>query len=209
VFRNVSIKRSASLALVGGALLCISLALGLSACGSSSGAAPGSSGIKAPPGVQTPVAESQTGGARGGTLTVLNHQDFEHLDPGQAYSSVDYEAMYATQRPLYSYKPNTFKAPTPDLASGPPEISSDRKTVTVHIRSGVRFSPPVNREATSADVAYAIERGANANVANPYFATYFGSLQGAQQAMKAGNGGAIPGIATPDPHTSPPRSCCR
>ncbi|HWY89780.1 MAG TPA: ABC transporter substrate-binding protein [Solirubrobacteraceae bacterium] len=193
-----SIHRSASLALVGGALLlCVSLALGLSACGSSSGAAPGSSGIKAPPGVQTPVAESQTGGVRGGTLTVLNHQDFEHLDPGQAYSSVDYEAMYATQRPLYSYKPNTFATPTPDLASGPPEISSDRKTVTVHIRSGVRFSPPVNREVTSADVAYAIERGANESVANPYFASYFGSLEGASKAT----GGAIPGIATPDSHT--------
>ncbi len=123
--------------------------------------------------------------------------DFERLDPGQAYSSVDYEAIYATQRPLYSYKPNTFAAPTPDMASGPPEISSDRKTVTVHIRSGVHFSPPVNREVTSADVAYAIERGANENVANPYFSTYFGALEGASKA----NGGPIPGIATPNSHT--------
>ena len=149
---------------------------------------------------------------------MLNHEDFEHLDPGQAYFSVDYEAMYATQRPLYSYKPNTFAAPTPDMASGPPEISSDRKTVTVHIRSGVHFSPPVNREVTSADVAYAIERGANPNVANPYFSTYFGSLEGASKA----NGGPIPGITTPElahdrlpprpnrrRRSSPPRWCCR
>ena len=105
--------------------------------------------------------------------------------------------MYATQRPLYSYKPNTFAAPTPDLASSPPEISPDRKTVTVHIRSGVHFSPPVNREVTSADVAYAIERGANENVANPYFSSYFGSLEGASKA----NGGPIPGITTPNSHT--------
>jgi peptide/nickel transport system substrate-binding protein len=191
-----SIDRSVSRALVGGALLIVS-ASGLAACGSGSGTISGSSGIKAPPGVRTPRSESLTGGVRGGTLTVLNHQDFEHLDPGQAYSSVDYEAIYATQRPLYSYKPNTFASPTPDLASGPPEISSDRKTITVHIRSGVHFSPPVNREVTSADVAYAIERGANPNVPNPYFSTYFGALEGASKAK----GGPIPGIATPNSHT--------
>jgi len=184
-------------ALVGSALLLAVASLGLSACGSSGGAAPGSSGIKAPPGVQTPASESQSGGTRGGTLTVLNHEDFERLDPGQAYFSVDYEAMYPTQRPLYSYKPNTFAAPTPDLASAAPVISSDRKTVTVHIRSGVHFSPPVNREVTSADVAYAIERGANPNVANPYFSTYFAPIEGASKAT----GGPIPGISTPDSHT--------
>jgi hypothetical protein len=32
------------------------------------------------------------------------------------------------------------------------------------------LQPTVGREVTSADVAYAIERGANPNVANPYFA---------------------------------------
>ena len=157
------IDRTAPRALIAGGLAA-ALALGLAACGSGSGTVSGASGIKAPPGVRTPQSESLTGGIRGGTLTVLNHEDFEHLDPGQAYFSVDYEAIYATQRPLYSYKPNTFAAPTPDMASGPPEISSNRETVTVHIRSGVRFSPPVNREVTSADVAYAIDRGANPNV---------------------------------------------
>jgi peptide/nickel transport system substrate-binding protein len=172
-------------------------ALGLSACGSSDESVAGAGGIAAPPGVQTPASESLTGGVRGGTLTVLNHEDFEHLDPGQAYYSVDYEVVYATQRPLYSYKPNTFAQPTPDLASGPPQISADRKTVTVHIRSGVHFSPPVNREVTAGDVAYAIERGANPNVANPYFSTYFGALEGAEKA----DGGPIPGIATPNAHT--------
>ncbi len=190
-----SIKRSASPALVGG--VAAALALGLSACGSGSGTVSGASGIGVPAGVQTPASESLIGGVQGGTLTVLNHQDFERLDPGQAYSSVDYEAIYATQRPLFSYKPNTFATPSPDMASAPAEISSDRKTVTVRLRTGVHFSPPVNREVTSADVAYAIERGANENVANPYFATYFGALEGASKA----NGGPIPGIATPNAHT--------
>lgn len=188
-------KRFAQTALVGGAL--VSLAGGLAACGSSGESVAGASGIKAPPGIQTPANEPESGGQRGGTLTVLNHAEFEHLDPGAAYSGIDYEVVYATQRPLYSHKPNQLGEVTPDMASGPPQISSNGETVTVHIRSGVHFSPPVNREVTSADVAYAIERGANPNVANPYFSNYFGSLQGA----KTANGGPFPGITTPNSHT--------
>jgi peptide/nickel transport system substrate-binding protein len=172
-------------------------ALVLAACGSSSSS---SSSVSAS-GIQTPKTEPQTGGKRGGTLTVLNHEDFEHLDPGQAYFVIDYEATYATQRPLFSYKPNTFAETVPDLASGPAEISPDGKTVTVHIRHGVHFSPPVNREVTSADVAYAIARGANANVANPYFQAYFSSIEGAEKAIKAENGEPISGIVTPDKYT--------
>ncbi len=173
--------------------LAAALALALAACGSSSSS---SSSVSAS-GIQSPKTQPQSGGKRGGTLTVLNHDDFESIDPGRAYFSIDYEAIYATQRPLYSYKPNTFAAPSPDLASGPAEISSDGKTITVHIRHGVHFSPPVNREVTSADVAYGIERGANPNVANPYFESYFSSLEGSAKA----NGGPFPGITTPEKYT--------
>jgi peptide/nickel transport system substrate-binding protein len=187
--------RGASTLLVGVAL---ALGLGLSACGSSTpSTSPSSKSISAS-GIQTPQTESLTGGRRGGTLTVLNHEDFEHIDPGEAYFEIDYEAIYATQRPLYSYKPNDFTSPVPDMASAAPEVSSDGKTITVHIRHGIRFSPPVNREVTSADVAYAIERGANPNVANPYFTEgYFSSLEG----IKGANGGPFPGITTPDKYT--------
>jgi peptide/nickel transport system substrate-binding protein len=171
--------------------------LALAACGSSSSSSSGNASITVAGGIQTPATESLTGGKKGGTLTVLNHEDFEHIDPGQSYFSIDYEAVYATNRPLYTYKPNTFKESTPDLAEGPPQISSDAKTVTVHIRKGVRFGPPVNREVTSADVAYALDRGANPNVANPYFLAYFSPIEGASKA----SGGPIPGIKTPDKYT--------
>jgi peptide/nickel transport system substrate-binding protein len=173
--------------------LAVTGTVALAACGSSSS----SSSSVATNGVQSPTTESQTAGKRGGTLTVLNHEDFENIDPGIAYFSIDYEALYPTQRPLFSYKPDTFAESSPDLASAPAEISADAKTVTVHIRHGVHFSPPVNREVSSADVAYAIERGANPNVANPYFESYFSSLVGAATAK----GGAIPGITTPDRYT--------
>jgi peptide/nickel transport system substrate-binding protein len=185
------VRMFASAALAG------ALALGLAACGSSGSSVSGASPIKVPKGIQTPQTQAQSGGKHGGTLTVLNQTDFEHIDPGQAYFNIDYEVVHATQRPLYSYKPNTFAAPSPDMASGPGQISADGKTITIQIRHGVHFSPPVNREVTSADVAYAIERGANANVANPYFLSYFSSLVGASKAT----GGPFPGLTTPDRYT--------
>ena len=180
------------------AVLALALGLAVSACGSSSTSpSPIAQSISAS-GVKTPQTESLTGGKRGGTLTVLDHEDFEHIDPGEAYGSLDYEVIYATQRPLYSYKPNSFAKATPDMASGPPEVSADGRTITVHIRHGVHFSPPVNREVTSADVAYAIERGANEHVDNPYFKEgYFSSLEGIEKAK----GGPFPGITTPNRYT--------
>jgi peptide/nickel transport system substrate-binding protein len=170
----------------------------LAACGSSgSGEAGAGADSIATGGYASPVTESLTGGKRGGTLRVLNESDFENIDPGIAYYSVDYELVFATQRPLYSNKPNTATEMTADMASGPPQISSDNRTITVHIREGIHFSPPVNREVTSQDVAYAMQRGANPNVANPYFTSYFESIEGAPKA----DGGPIKGIQTPDKHT--------
>lgn len=166
----------------------------LVACGSSSSTVSSSKGLR--PALDG-SGENLYNGIRGGTLTVEDSNDFQSLDPGQAYNSLDYEVVYATQRPLFSYLPGETETSSPDLASGPPIVSADGKTVTAHIRHGVDFSPPVNREVMSADVAYAIERGANPNVANGYFSAYFSHIVGASKAT----GGPIPGIVTPDPYT--------
>ena len=145
----------------------------------------------------TGAGQTLTDGKKGGTLTVSQHEDFQHLDPGESYFSLDYEVIYATQMPLYIFPPNNSSTTVPDLASAPAQISSDGKTVTVHIRSNVHFSPPVNRAVTSADVAYAIERGANPDVANPTSRRTSSTSQGADKAT----GGPIPGISTPNPTT--------
>jgi peptide/nickel transport system substrate-binding protein len=174
--------------------------LALAACGSSSSSSSSSSASangSIPAGVQTPTAESLTGGKKGGTLTALQAEDFEHLDPGQAYFNLDYEITAATQRSLYSYKPNTFSVATPDMAEGEPEISDGDKLITIKIRKGVHFSPPVNREVTAADEVYALERVANPNVANPFYLGYLSSVEG----MKTAKGGPIPGIKATDKYT--------
>jgi peptide/nickel transport system substrate-binding protein len=171
-------------------------ALVLAACGSSSSKVAGTGAFNTA-GFENPLSEPLTGGKRGGVLNVLSETDFEHLDPGIAYFSVDYTVVFATQRPLYSYKPNQQTESTPDLASGAPEVSNNGKTITVKLKEGIHYSPPVNREVTAEDVAYAIERGKNPNVANPYVESYFKAIEG----MSAATGGPIKGIETPNKHT--------
>ena len=159
-------RRSLPRAAAAAALAAATVAL--AACGSGGGTSKSSSHQTLRPALDG-TGQNLTDGTRGGTLTVENHQDFQSFDPGEAYFQYDYEVVYATQRPLFSYPPNQSQTVSPDLAAGPATVSDGARTVTVHIRRGVHFSPPVNREVTSADVAYAIERGANPDVANPYF----------------------------------------
>ena len=133
---------------------------------------------------------------RGGMLTVLWKADTDSLDPGITYSVSGSQVMRATQRPLLGFLPNDAAHPVPDLAARLPDVSPDGRTVTVHLRRGVRFSPPVNREVTSADVKYAVERGFYASVANPYVGIYFADIVGAKAGVPAGT--RIRGIEIPD-----------
>jgi peptide/nickel transport system substrate-binding protein len=132
----------------------------------------------------------------GGTLNLISAEGWEHLDPGASYFQIDYLVVYATQTPLYMFTPNSPTRPVPLLATGAPQISADGKTVTVHIKSGFKFSAPVNRPVTSKDVAYAFERDFNPNVQNGYASGYY-PIVGSDKS----NGGPISGISTPNDTT--------
>jgi peptide/nickel transport system substrate-binding protein len=172
------------------ALLAVAGVVALAACGSSSSKKSANQGG----GAET---KPQSGQKKGGTLQVQSAEGFEHLDPGSSYFQLDYEVVYATQRPLYSFKPDDFAKAVPDLAASDPVVSADQKTVTVKIRPNVKYSPPVNRAVRSQDVKFAIERGFNSNVANGYAPSYFIDIEGADKAK----GGPISGIQTPDDTT--------
>ena len=183
-------------------LLAIGSALILAACGSSSKNSSSSSGTSssgAPGGISLAgLADTKpNSGAQhmGGTLNLISNEGWEHLDPGASYFQIDYVVVYATQTPLYTFTP-TSNTPIPLLASGPPQVSSDGKTVTVHIKSGFKFGAPVNRPVTSADVAYAFQRMFNPNVQNGYASGYFPIVGAAKAAGKP-----IPGISTPNKTT--------
>src|ERR687897_1035292 len=147
------------------------------------------------------AADSRTGqdAKQGGKLTMLWTDDVDNIDPGITYYQMGYMVSYATQRPLYSWKPDNGETAVPDLAESDPQISRDGRTVTVKIRDGVRFSPPVSREVTSEDVKYAFERGFFNTVNNGYAGAYFGDLVGAEVGAKPGT--EIAGIRTPDDRT--------
>src|ERR1700754_2945702 len=137
--------------------------------------------------------------APGGNLTMLASSDIDYLDPGHTYYTFGEMVTLATNRPLYSFKPDDALHPVPALPADQPQISADRKTVTVTIKPGIRYAPPVNREVTSADVKYAFERFFSVNVGGQY-PGYFSMIKGAPQRPTHGVR-SISGIQTPDPHT--------
>jgi peptide/nickel transport system substrate-binding protein len=145
------------------------------------------------------TAAAEVKGKKGGKITMLAGSDVDFLDPGHSYFTQGYMVVYPTQRTLYSFKPQDSAKPVPDLAESDPVISADKKTVTVKLRKGVKFSPPVNREVTSKDVKYAFERFFSVNVGGQYPA-YFASIEGAPAEPTKGVK-PISGITTPDDNT--------
>jgi len=136
---------------------------------------------------------------RGGTLRLISSGDVDSVDPGQTYYSFGFQIANAVHRGLYGSPASSLKT-VPDLAAGQPRISGDGKTVTVRIKRGVRFSPPVSREVTSADVKYAIERTFSTSVPNGYVFTYFADLVGAPTSPPK-TPKPISGITAPDKYT--------
>jgi peptide/nickel transport system substrate-binding protein len=165
----------ASIVVVAGLLL----ALGIAACGGGGG-----------------------GKKSGGTLKILDTAGgIDNLDPGYWYYQSDYqEIALTTQRMLYGWKPDETK-PTPDIATGLPKVSNGNKTVTITIKSGIKYSPPLqNRTVKAADIKYAMERCFLPQVGNGYANSYFADIAGVD-AFKSGKANEISGIKTPNDTT--------
>ena len=81
---------------------------------------------------------------RGGTLNVAQSAGaFDTLDPGLAYVTNDWEVLYSTQLLLVNFPNKAGKAGTqlfPEAASSFPTVSKNGKTVTFHIRKGLKFN---------------------------------------------------------------------
>lgn len=212
-------RRTRLLRIIAPALI-LALSGALSACGSSSSSSGSHSSSRSSGGSSAtneqakfpPLTAAPAGAKRGGTLTVLASGDVDYIDPGAAYYQPTYMIDQAVDRPLMGWPPNDTAAPKPDLASAAPIVSNAGKTITFHIKKGIRYSPPLgggpgwNKPVVSADVKYAIERGLIPGVPNGYATLYFPDVVGLTQAeaavkkapTKAPN---ITGIQTPDPQT--------
>jgi peptide/nickel transport system substrate-binding protein len=184
------------------------LAVALSSCGGGGGGG-GSSNVAAQAGIPSEFAAptaAPDSAKKGGHATVLAASDIDYMDPGAAYYQFTYMFDLAWFTPLMGWQPDDTTQPTPLLATGEPQVSSDDKTLTFKINTDVHYSPPVNRAVKSADVKYAIERSLLPGVPNGYTSSYLGDLEGFQQAeqqVKQNKTVApdISGIETPDDST--------
>ena len=87
----------------------------------------------------------------------------------------------------------------PDLATNLGTLSKDGLTYTFHLKDGIKFGPPLNREITSKDVAYAFQRIGTKSLGAQY-GFYYDVIKG-MTAFSAGKAKTISGIKTPDDKT--------
>jgi peptide/nickel transport system substrate-binding protein len=153
-------------------------AVGLVAACSSSSSSSGTTGATSTSGAGsagTPVS--------GGTLRWIASGDVDHLDPMSAYYTATGILERAYTRQLVTYPAsNNFQTGTsiaPDIATELPTmanggISSDGKTYTFHLRSGVMWNTTPPRAVVAGDFVRALKRFCNPvlGVGNP---TYFTS----------------------------------
>jgi len=97
---------------------------------------------------------------RGGTLRVNQSAGaFDTLDPGLAYVTNDWEVLYSTQLLLVNFPNKAGQAGSqlfPEASKAFPTISKNGKTITFHLRAGLRFND--GSKVTAASYQRAWER---------------------------------------------------
>jgi peptide/nickel transport system substrate-binding protein len=160
-------------ALIALAAIFAAIGLALSACGSS----------------------SSSGGKDGGTLRVTYASFPSYLDPALSYDTESWTAMYNTYIPLLTYAHANGVAGSkvvPGLAKGLPRISNGRRTYTLFLRKGLKYSDGTPVRAS--DFTRAVERVFKVNSGGSPFYT---DIVGAEKFAETKHGG-IAGIKTDD-----------
>lgn len=171
-------RRTRTLALTASA---VAIALGATACGGSSSTT--SSGAP----------------TKGGTLTILNDADYDHLDPQRAYttegSSMDEEIV----RTLTGWD-ETGSTPklVGDLATDTGSPSKGATVWTFHLRHGIKYQD--GTEVTAQDVKYGVERTFSPDInGGPPYASQW--LVGGSTYQGPYKGQQLSSIRTPDKYT--------
>lgn len=127
------------------------------------------------------------------TLRFPIQDDVQTLDPGHVQSGVDITFTQEMFAGLYGFD-NSNKI-VPVIATGMPDVSSDGKTYTFHMRKDAKFS---NGDAIKADdVIYSWNRAAALNDA---YATVFDPVVGGPE-TEAGKSKAMSGLSKIDDYT--------
>jgi peptide/nickel transport system substrate-binding protein len=140
--------------------------------------------------------------ASGGTYTVGWESSFgftNAFDPTGEYLGEAF-AIYSNLlvRTLVGYNHVSGaagNAVVADLAAIP-KPTNGGKTYTFHLKNGIKFGPPLNREITSKDVAYAFQR-----LASPKDGAQYGFYYSVIKGFDAAKGKPVSGIKTPNAKT--------
>jgi peptide/nickel transport system substrate-binding protein len=142
----------------------------------------------------------------GGTLRVGWEQSFgftDTFDPtgeylGDAFGI--YSSLLVRTLVGYNHVPDAAgNQLVPDIATSVPAPTNGGTVYTFHLRSGVKFSPPVNRAITSKDILYALERMSRPKNGAQY-SFYYSVIKGFDE-YGAGKAKSISGIKTPNNST--------
>jgi peptide/nickel transport system substrate-binding protein len=143
--------------------------------------------------------------ARGGVFrTATTDLSFTNgFDPTGEYSARGFNLYAPLLRTLVGFRRvggppgNELQ---PDLAAELPQPTDGGLTYTFKLRPGVKWSPPLNREVTSEDVAYAFQRINAEPLVAQYGFYYTGVIKGLDGKAKSADQ-KISGIETPDDQT--------
>ncbi|MDQ1043251.1 ABC transporter substrate-binding protein [Streptomyces sp. V4I2] len=171
-------RRTRTLALAASA---VAIALGATACGGSS---------------STTNSGAPT---KGGTLTILDDADFNHLDPQRTYTTEGASMDEEIVRTLTGWDET---GPTPklvgDLATDTGAPSKGATVWTFHLRHGIKYQD--GTEVTAQDVKYGVERGFSPDInGGPPYASQW--LVGGSTYKGPYKGQQLDSIQTPDKYT--------
>ncbi|MER5218554.1 ABC transporter substrate-binding protein [Streptomyces sp. NPDC002838] len=171
-------RRRRSIAL---AATAVAITLGATACGGSS---------------STTGSGSPT---KGGTLTVLDHADFDHLDPQRVYTTEGSSMAQEFVRTLTGWD-ETGDQPklVGDLATDTGTPSKGATVWTFHLRHGIKWQD--GTEVTAQDVKYGVERTFSPDInGGPPYASQW--LSGGSTYKGPYKGQQLDSIGTPDKYT--------
>ena len=137
------------------------------------------------------------GGKSGGSVTISQTSQPDHLDPALTYTVNGIEPLWLVYTPLitYPHKPAPEGSELiPGLAEALPDVSADGKTYKLKLREGLKYSD--GSPVKASDFEHAIKRVLNLESGGSAF--YLG-IDGAQDYVDAGKcEGDITGIVTDD-----------
>jgi ABC-type oligopeptide transport system substrate-binding subunit len=153
-------------------------------------------GVLAAAGLSTPTQQ------KGGTLRLSSVHDTDSLDPAIAWQPDSWMVEYATCAKLYNYPDESGAAGLqviPEVATGFPKLSRDRKTQTIELKRTFRFH--TGARITAANFVAAFNRDASPEMGSPIVgAGYLNDIVG-EQAVIDGNAASISGVRATGPYT--------